>query len=117
MGQIENMKKLGMTDAEIADVLACDSAIDKTKNEKPIFDWEMSAEDHKKAVKAANSDEKQKKTPKKVAKSTVKTDIFCKLHYFLCENTTNVRPDEDNSEIFFEFGGEKFAIKLRNTRK
>lgn len=117
MGQVENMKKLGMTDEEIADVLACDSAIDKTKNEKPIFPWEMSAEEHKKAVKAANSDEKQKKTPKKVEKDDKKTGLLRQIADFLGEISPYVGVTVPTNEIFFTFEGEKYAIKLRKTRK
>lgn len=117
MGQVENMKKLGMTDEEIADVLACDSAIEKSKNENPIFPWEMSVEEHKKAVKAANSDEKQKKTPKKVAKDDKKANLLVQIANFLGGITSFVGVNEPTNEIFFTFEGEKYAIKLRKTRK
>ena len=52
------MKKAGMTDAEIQQVLLDDKAVDRGQ----VMEWDLSPEEHKKAMKYANSDEKKKKT-------------------------------------------------------
>ena len=59
--QIERMRKMGYSDTEIEEMLADDDAIDRTSNSKyeKIFDWELDAADHKKAVKNANVEQRK----------------------------------------------------------
>ena len=56
--QLMAMKKAGMTDTEIQQVLLDDKAVDRGQ----IMEWDLPPEEHKKAMKYANSDEKKKKT-------------------------------------------------------
>lgn len=63
--QVEACRKLGMTDEEIKEMLDDDKAIDRSNLNSKIFDWELSPEEHKKAVKFANSDERKKGERKK----------------------------------------------------
>lgn len=65
--QLTAMRKLGYTDTQIQEMLAADKAIDRGE----IFDWDLPPEEHKKAMKYANSDEKKKK---KVADSAEKSE-------------------------------------------
>lgn len=61
--QLTAMRKLGYTDAQIQQMLADDKRIDRGE----ILEWDLSAEEHKKAMKYANVTEK---TPKKSEKPT-----------------------------------------------
>ena len=67
--QIEAMRKLGYSEEEIADMLACDKAIDQGKK----MDWDLSDDDHKKAIKQANAGEKKEvvKKPRKMKESPI----------------------------------------------
>ena len=62
--QITAMRKLGYTEEQIQQMLSDDKRIDRGE----VFEWDLSPEEHKKAMKYANSDEKKKKTPEKTAK-------------------------------------------------
>lgn len=66
--QLTAMRKLGYTDTQIQQMLADDKAIDRGE----IFDWDLPPEEHKKAMKYANSQEKTKKNPEKPAEKAKK---------------------------------------------
>ena len=59
--QVERMRKMGYTDDEIEEMLADDDTIDRTSNSKyeKVFDWELDPEEHKKAVKNANVEQRK----------------------------------------------------------
>ena len=59
--QIAAMKKLGYSDAQIEEMLEDDKAVDRNE---PL-PWDMSKEEHKKAMKYANADEHKKPAEKK----------------------------------------------------
>lgn len=63
--QLMAMRKLGYSDEDIQQMLADDKRIDKGE----ILDWDLSPEEHKKAMKYANVTEKN---PKKTAESAEK---------------------------------------------
>ena len=67
--QLMAMHKLGYTDTQIQEMLAADKAIDRGT----VFDWDLPPEEHKKAMKYANSDEKKKKKAEKPADSAEKS--------------------------------------------
>ena len=59
--RIEACRKLGMSEEEIKAMLDEDKRIDRGE----VMDWDLSPEEHKKAMKYANSDEKKRKKPEK----------------------------------------------------
>ena len=66
--QLMAMRKLGYTDEQIQQMLADDKRIDRGE----VLEWDLSPEEHKKAMKYANSDEKKKKKIEKSAENTEK---------------------------------------------
>ena len=63
--QLMAMRKAGYSDEDIQKILADDKRIDRGE----VMEWDLSPEEHKKAMKYANS---QEKTPKKVEKTAEK---------------------------------------------
>ena len=66
--QLTAMRKLGYTDAQIQEMLADKRRIDRGE----ILEWDLPPEEHKKAMKYANSDEKKKKSAEIDEKSAKK---------------------------------------------
>ena len=59
--QMAAFKKLGYSDEQIEEMIEDDKAVDRNE---PL-PWDMSKEEHKKAMKYANADEHKKPTEKK----------------------------------------------------
>lgn len=118
--QIEACRKLGMTDEEIKEMLDDDKAIDRSGTSSKVFDWELDPEEHKKAVKYANSDEKkskgEKKKPTRKA-DNVKREIIQLL--FDCVNVNYPGAVIDNPEKYIKFtiGEDEYTISLIKHRK
>lgn len=120
--QIENMRKLGMTEEEIAEILEEDKAIDRSGVSDKVFDWEMNPEDHKKAMKLANSDEKKSSDKKKRERKEdpVKRGIIQALFDCLDENYQQAKIDNPERVITFWANGNPYQITLsfmRNLKK
>lgn len=118
--QIEACRKLGMTDEEIQEMLDDDKAIDRSGTSSKIFDWELDPEEHKKAVKYANSDEK--KQPKEKKKPTrkadnVKREIIQLLFDCVDVNYKNAVIDNPEKYIKFTIGEDEYTISLIKHRK
>ena len=118
--QISACRKLGMTDKEIAEMYEDDADVDKGI-EMP---WDLSAEEHKKAMKTANADEHKKPTApvKRERKSNpTKAGIIAEIATFLTENsefaTENVQITNKERMIAFQIGDEKYEITLIQKRK
>lgn len=118
--QIENMRKLGYSEEEIAEMLADDEAIGRSATADKVFDWEMDVEDHKKAMKYANVDEKNatKERAKRERKPNMtKRDLInivkCALEEAGYE--TNVSNVERTVEISIE--EQKYSFTLTAHRK
>ena len=124
--QLMAMKKAGMTDAEIQQVLLDDKAVDRGQ----IMEWDLPPEEHKKAMKYANSDEKKKKAPtaynfdtsgKKRKENPTKAGIIAELARFLTENseyaTENVEITNKERQIAFKIGDTGFELTLVQKRK
>ena len=132
--QLMAMKKLGYTDEQIAQMLADDKRVDRGE----ILEWDLSAEEHKKAMKYANSDEKKKKTPKTDEKSgktaynfdtstkkrkenPTKANIIALLATILGENSDfcaeNVEITNKERQIAFSVGENAFELTLVQKRK
>lgn len=120
--QIENMRKLGMTEEEIAEILEEDKAIDRSGVSDKVFDWEMNPEDHKKAMKLANSDEKKSSDKKKRERKEdpVKRGIIQALFDCLDENYQQAKIDNPERVITFWANDNPYQITLsfmRNLKK
>ena len=132
--QLMAMKKAGMTDAEIQQVLLDDKAVDRGQ----VMEWDLSPEEHKKAMKYANSDEKKKKTAEngekkgktaynfdtsgKIKKENpTKANIIVLLATILAENgdfsAENVEITNKERQIAFTVGENAFELTLVQKRK
>ena len=132
--QLMAMKKAGMTDAEIQQVLLDDKAVDRGQ----IMEWDLPPEEHKKAMKYANSEEKKKKTAdsgekkgktvynldatgKKKKENPTKANIIALLATILTENgdfsAENVEITNKERQIAFTVGDNAFELTLVQKRK
>lgn len=121
--QLDAMRKLGMSDEEIADVIASDDAIDKGK--KVSFDLtDEQAKEAKKYTKAGTRtayklDNTQGKRSRK--ENATKAGIIAELATFLTENsefsTENVEITNKERQILFKIGDETFELTLIQKRK
>ena len=122
--QLEAFKKLGLSDAEIAEVLEADRAIER--GQKQEFD--LSAEklkESKKYTKAERApvvyklDNEGGKRSRK--ENATKAGIISEIYTFLMENANfsaeNVEITNKERQIAFESGGEKFELTLVQKRK
>lgn len=64
--QMQAFRKLGYSEAQIAEMLEDDAIVDRDKTGTAL-PWDMTPEEHKKAVKYANADERNFKDGKKNA--------------------------------------------------
>lgn len=106
--QIEAMRKLGMTDEEIADILACDKAIDRGADPFPLDpDLEKGA---KKARQADRTD-----TPKPRAK-TENTDKRFLINQLSATADYHARGDVEivnpEREFLFTYNGTRYRVVL-----
>lgn len=118
--QMAAFKKLGYSDEQIAEMLEDDAAIDKGAT----MEWDLSAEEHKKAMKMANADEHKKPTTptKRERKSNpTKAGIIAEIATFLAKNsefaTENVEITNKERMIAFKIGDERYEITLTQKRK
>lgn len=132
--QIEACRKLGMSEKEIADMYDDDADVDKGV-EMP---WDMSKEEHKKAMKYANVDEHKKPAKKAVEptnkkaptvydwntegrkrpENTTKVEIIADLAKFLTENGfEGVEITNKQGKIGFKVGDTDFSLSLTQHRK
>ena len=120
--QMQALKKLGYSDAQIEEMLEDDKAVDRGET----LPWDMSKEEHKKAMKYANADEHKKPTVYKFDKrerkeNAPKKTIIDAIYAFLVENDAfspaNVEILNKERQISFDFADEKFEITLTQKRK
>lgn len=120
--QMQAFKKLGYSDAQIEEMLEDDKAVDRGET----LPWDMSKEEHKKAMKYANADEHKKPTVYKFDKrerkeNTPKRTIIDAIFAFLSKNDAfspqNVEILNKERQISFDFADEKFEITLTQKRK
>lgn len=109
-----------MTDEEIQEMLDDDKAIDRSGTSAKVFDWELDPEEHKKAVKYANSDEKkskgEKKKPTRKA-DNVKREIIQLLFDCVDVNYSGAVIDNPEKYIKFTIGEDEYTISLIKHRK
>lgn len=124
--RLEAAMKLGMSREDAEAMLAEDKRIDRGE----VMEWDLSPEEHKKAMKYANSDEKKKKAPtaynfdtstKKRKENPTKAGIIAELARFLTENseysTQNVEITNKERQISFQIGDTSFELTLVQKRK
>lgn len=130
--QMTAFKKLGYSDEQIAEMLEDDKAVDRNE---PL-PWDMSKEEHKKAMKYANVDEhkkpatKEHKTPtvynwntegKKPKANPTKEQIISAVAQFLTEHgeigCENVEITNKQGKISFTMGENSFSFSLTQHRK
>ena len=132
--QLTAMRKLGYSDEDIHQMLADDKRVDRGE----ILEWDMSAEEHKKAMKFANVTDKKPKTeenaPKKGAtaynfdtstkkrkENPTKANIIAELATFLLQNAEfapeNVEIANKERQITFKIGDTAFDLTLIQKRK
>jgi len=132
--QLMAMRKLGYTDEQIQQMLADDKRVDRGE----ILEWDLSPDEHKKAMKYANSTEKAKKTDKKSEKSgataynfdtstkkrkenPTKANIIALLATFLAKSeeisAENVEITNKERQIAFAVGGNKYELTLVQKRQ
>ena len=120
--QVQAMRKLGYSDFQIEEMLEDDKAIDRGEK----MEWDLSAEEHKKAMKTANATEHKKpavyKFDKRERKANMpKQEIINGIFEYLTQNCAfcpqNVTILNKERQISFEFADEKFEITLTQKRK
>ena len=122
-------KKLGYSDAQIEEMLEDDKAVDRNE---PL-PWDMSKDEHKKAMKYANVDEHKKPTEKKAPtvynwntegktkkENTTKVEIITALANFLAESTDlgceNVEITNKQGKISMKIGENLYSVSLTQHR-
>ena len=120
--QVQAMRKLGYSDFQIEEMLEDDKAIDRGEK----MEWDLSAEEHKKAMKTANVTEHKKpavyKFDKRERKANMpKQEIINGIFEYLTQNCAfcpqNVTILNKERQISFDFADEKFEITLTQKRK
>lgn len=120
--QMAAFKKLGYSDAQIEEMLEDDLAVDRGET----LPWDLSKEEHKKAMKHANADEHKKPTVYKFDKrerkeNTPKRTIIAEIYEFLTEKAQfspeNVLILNKERQISFDYADEKFEITLTQKRR
>lgn len=132
--QLTAMRKAGYSDEEIQQMLADDKRVDRGE----ILEWDMTTEEHKKAMKYANVTDKKPKTEEKSAKkggtaynfdtsqrkrkeNPTKAGIIAEIATFLLQNAEfapeNVEIANKERQITFKIGDTAFDLTLVQKRK
>ena len=116
--QIERiMKNLRCNRAEAEAILAEDRKIDRGEK----VDFDLSAEDHKRAMKNANAGtrtEKGEKTARKPKENPTKEGVIAEIANFLTENGYNsVEITNKTRQIAFKIGEDAYELTLIAKRK
>jgi hypothetical protein len=128
--QMAAFRKLGYSDAQIEEMIEDDKAVDRNE---PL-PWDMSKEEHKKAMKYANADEHkkpiEKKSPtvynwstdgKKRTENVTKVELIAALAQFLTDNENfsceNVAITNKQGKVEFTVGDNSFSFSLTQHRK
>ena len=120
-------KKLGYTDEQIEEMLEDDKAVDRGE----ALPWDMSREEHKKAMKYANADEHKKPTEKKAPtnykfdkpkkENATKAQIIKAISQFIEKSDDiafeNVQVTNAERVIEFTICGISYSITLTQHRK
>ena len=116
--QMAAFKKLGYSDAQIEEMIEDDKAVDRNE---PL-PWDMSKEEHKKAMKYANADEHKKPTVYKFDKRERKANDDKRTLIEIISNAVNAVADEAvevtniEREMVFHYKGAKYKVVLSAPR-
>lgn len=115
--QIEAMRKLGMSEDEIAQVLADDKSIDRGER----MEFDLSAEAEKQAKKYANVGTRKttgEKTERKRKENPTKAAVIAEIANFLTENGYEmVEITNKERQIAFKIGENCYELTLVQKRK
>jgi hypothetical protein len=116
--QIERiMRSLKCSRAEAEEILAEDKKIDRGE----AVDFDLSAEEHKRAMKNANTgtrESKGEKTARKQRENPTKEAIIAEIANFLAEKGYNsVEITNKTRQISFKFGEDAYDLTLIAKRK
>lgn len=120
--QIENMRKLGYSDAEIEEMLADDAEIQRSGINDKVFDWELDPKEHKEAMKLANvseykpkEDKEKKSRPRKP--NPEKRDLIDIIYCALQEAGYAATVSNPEKTVEFAVGEQKYSVNLTAHRK
>lgn len=123
--QKQAMRKMGMSEEEIKELMEYDKEIDKGKKN---LEHDLTKEQEKQARAVANqkrgadrpTEEKEKK-PKKTKENPVKETVIAEIARFLAENgeisAENVEILNKTRQIAFKIGENNYEIALTEKRK
>ena len=124
--QLEAMRKLGLNDAEIQELIEADAAIDKGEK----MDFDLSADQLKEAKKYTKAGTKKKPTVYKMdnengkrsrKENPTKAGIIAEIAKFLEENSENacenVEITNKERQIAFKIGENLYELTLVQKRK
>lgn len=114
MGQAESLKKLGLTDEEVAEVLADDRRIEKGEK---LFELTPEQKKASKTAKNVRSYAKSERKPKEKKTDVVKSGIIAAIVDCLTPQTDRLEVKNSEREVFFTKNGEKYTITLTKHRK
>ena len=111
------MRSLKCSRAEAEEILAEDKKIDRGE----AVDFDLSAEEHKRAMKNANTgtrEPKGEKTARKQRENPIKEAIIAEIANFLAEKGYNsVEITNKTRQISFKFGEDAYDLTLIAKRK
>ena len=111
------MKNLKCTKEEAEAILAEDKCIDRGEK----VDFDLSEEEHRKAMKNANAGTRktaEAKTARKARENTTKEGVIAEIAEFLAENGYNsVEITNKTRSIMFKIGEDAYEITLIAKRK
>ena len=122
--RVKAMRKLKYSDAQIEEMLEDDKAVDRGE----ALPWDMSAEEHKKAMKYANADEHKKAptvynwdtTNKPTKQNVTKETLISALAQFLMDNANlgceQVSITNKQGKVEFVVNGTAFSFSLTQHR-
>lgn len=120
--RVSAMRKMGMSEEEIADVLESDKRIDKGEK---LFNLSKEQEKASKQARSIGTKAKQptayKFTKRERKENTTKAEIIAELAKFLTENSENacemVEITNKERQIAFKIGENAFELTLVQKRK
>lgn len=114
------LKRLGLSDEEIRQVIADDKAIDQGKS----MDWDLSEEEHKQAMKMANAGTRKKPTAynfdttnRKRKENPTKANVVKAIAEMLEGIGENVNITNPERMVSFTIGEDSFEVTLIQKRK
>ena len=114
------MEKLGCSEAEALDIIACDKAIDKGK-EKMYFDLSKEQQKIAKKMTSTGTRAKGSNSPRAHKENPTKALIIDEIFKFLCGNEVisaeNLQILNKERQIFFKIGEKSFELTLTQKRK